>query len=345
MIALLLALLLSQETLDSRVDALVARMKVSLDAVEPGWKIEAAGARGLQLVDGKLWFLRGDGRAVALDPATGEAKWTSAQPLHWTRFAVAAERIVGAKDGTVQALDLKSGKITEAGPIGESPIWTDGNAFMFIDGSSRMRLVGKKKWEFALTAFGPHGMAGGRAVIYNGDDLIAAYNPDDGKQAWVSRTDQGLNFMGRYDDFLVVRTRRYRMRAYDAGTGKSAWIEDIEGDDERDATIVRAGDRLYLFGAQKIRAREIKTGKLAWSGAPEWYVKSHAIPVIFDSYFAWIAGTQIVVANNDLLGAVRVREECATRPTGLVTDGQRLFYIADGHVIRGEFVNGRKEAK
>ena len=314
---------------------------VSLDYVEKAWEVAATGPISLQVTQGKVWFQRGDGRIVGLDSATGEQKVLT-PVLGWTRFVPAGDVIAGLKSGAAHMIDTKTGRVSEIAPCTQGPV-ADAGGFAFIDGQGRLQIRSKKKMDVGVPPGAQIAVGEGKVMVWSGDDQIAALNLDDGKQAWTAKCDQAVTQFVAWDGFLFARTKRSRMRAYEIATGKNAWIEDLTGDEEREAPILKANGRLHLFGPTKITVRDLKTGAVIWSGSPEWYTKSPGrVPVVMGDLFAYAEGTSIVTVNADALGAERTRTYFDAGITTLVSDGKRAYFIAGDHVYGADFSPARK---
>jgi len=313
---------------------------VSLDFVDKTWDVAVTGPISLQVAHGKVWFQRADGRIVGVDAATGEQRVLT-PALHWGRFLPAGDVIAGVKSGAAQTFDIKTGRSNEIAPCTQGPVG-DAGGFAFIDGLQHLQIRAKKKMDVAVPANAQIAVGEGKVMVWSGDDQIAALNMDDGRQAWTAKCDQAVTLIVAWDGYLVVRTKRNRLRAYEIATGKNAWVEDLQGDEEREAPIVKANGRLHLFGPTKITVRDLKTGAVLWSGSPEWYEKSRRVPVVMGDLFAFAEGTAIVTVNADLLGAERTRTDFGATITTLLSDGKRAYFIAGDRVYGAEFSPARK---
>jgi quinohemoprotein ethanol dehydrogenase len=225
------------------------------------------------MIDGTLYFSGPWGEAYAVDARTGEQRWvfdTEADGAYARNtccgvvnrgIAVADGKLfVGALDGRLFALDLRTGK----------PVW---QADTFVD----------KHWNYSLT--GAPQIAGGVVMIGNaGADMgargyVSAYDIKTGKLAWRFWSVPGDPAKGPDETPEVTLARKSWAKdtRWELGMGGTAW-NGLAYDPKTDTAFLGLGnggphpawlrsksgevkDNLFL---SSIVAVDAKTGRMKW---------------------------------------------------------------------------------
>lgn len=216
----------------------------------------ATGPRtSVNISEGRAYALGATGVAVCLDATTGKAIWeantveTCGAKVPTWGFAASpvldVDRVllhVGAKDGSVIALDKKSGK----------EVWRGG----------------PDKAGYCTPEIISH--AGARQLIDWGPEHVQSLNPDTGAVNWVYpyKITYGVSIAQPlfHDGVLMVSGYWHGAKAFRLGTGvELLWENETDICGLMSAPLFKDGVVYMLDKNRGLQAFELKTGKILWS--------------------------------------------------------------------------------
>lgn len=192
-----------------------------------------------------IYFGTSTGRAVALDRATGNRRWSidTPAPLFGRAVAVEKDRVAVPTCDAILIVDGKSGKIVKRHPSPQGPYVADGlyqDGKYFQGGYKRMErrnpVDGKLIWVY--DSLNNYCQA---APVLDGDDLIfgawdtglRCVDARTGQLRWIWTNGKKANMLGpgnvvpvvTEDKVIIVAPDRY-MTAIDRKTGKQIWRDN-----------------------------------------------------------------------------------------------------------------------
>jgi outer membrane protein assembly factor BamB len=209
----------------------------------------------VNIVDGKAYALGATGVASGLDAKTGKVLWqvdaveTCGAKIPTWGFAASpvidGERVllhVGAKDGSVIALDKNSGK----------EVWRGG----------------PDRAGYCTPEIISH--AGMRQLIAWGPEHVQSLNPDSGSVNWTYpyKITYGVSIAQPlyHDGVLLVSGYWHGAKAFRLGTGvELLWENETEICGLMSASLFKDGVVYMLDKKRGLQAFELKTGKILWS--------------------------------------------------------------------------------
>ena len=230
-----------------------ARPALNAPVARPVWTFEAGSAlwAGPTFAAGSVYVGAEDGSVHALDARTGVRRWVFAAGARIrTRPAVVGRDLyVPADDGFLYKLDAASGELRWKAKIVEKPIVR----LPFDDPKSR------------FDRFGSDVVAvDGRLYVGTHDGKLLALDARDGSRVWAFEAGDavlaapaiagGRVLFGSYDRFVY---------ALDAKSGRELWRRDTRG--AVVSTPALDGDRLIVGNrAYDLLALDARTGDVAW---------------------------------------------------------------------------------
>ena len=209
----------------------------------------------VNILDGKAYALGATGVALCLDANTGKVLWqvdtveTCGAKIPTWGFAaspvVDGNRVllhVGAKDGSVIALDKNSGK----------EVWRGG----------------PDRAGYCTPEIITH--AGTRQLIAWGPEHVQSLNPDSGAVNWTYpyKITYGVSIAQplHHDGVLLVSGYWHGAKAFRLGTGvELLWENETEICGLMSAPLFKDGIAYMLDKKRGLQAFELKTGKILWS--------------------------------------------------------------------------------
>lgn len=209
----------------------------------------------VNILDGKAYALGATGVASCLDAKTGKVLWEvntvetcSAKIPTWGFAAspvIDGERVllhVGAKDGSVIALDKNNGK----------EVWRGG----------------PDRAGYCTPEIITH--AGTRQLIAWGPEHVQSLNPDSGVVNWIYpyKITYGVSIAQPlyHDGVLLVSGYWHGAKAFRLGTGvELLWENETEICGLMSAPLFKNGVVYMLDKKRGLQAFELKTGKILWS--------------------------------------------------------------------------------
>ncbi|MDX6583218.1 MAG: hypothetical protein QOI10_2402 [Solirubrobacterales bacterium] len=265
--------------------------------------------------DGILYLAQLGGVLTALEPRTGEKKFTfkASSHLESSPLVVDGNVYFGSDDGTFFALDAQTGKVAWQTKLGHevkaSPSFDDGTVYVGDYEGTVWALdaaTGKVRWSTDTTKLAPAGDGGfysspsvafGDVYEARTDGTIYALHASDGRLDWQFQTSNSIYsspaaaavpgtpptvYVGSYD---------HQLYALDADSGNKRWVFNVGGVVPGTPTVV--GQTVYTssFQIKKTFGVDAKTGKQVF----EWGSAGFT-PVISDGTRVFLTGFQTVWA-------------------------------------------------
>ncbi|TDC73907.1 PQQ-binding-like beta-propeller repeat protein, partial [Actinomadura sp. 7K507] len=260
------------------------------------WSVDDVRGRAV-VADGLVYVGKADGTA-AYDARTGRRRWESKSGAEEAAGGLHGGVLLVRSAGRLSALDARSGRRRWQVPVSEDGCLTErpdpaGRVMVAEevdqgDAPGRLRLsafgaaAGKPLWSktLGLSSCGNDlTVGGGRvSVVERGanrskEQFLVSIAIGSG-ESWRIPT-ESVRAMAADDTnvYTVVRggDDRYRVRAYEAGTGRSRWgVRFPESDLELGGTgleMSAAGSRLYVLGDEGLQAFDTKDGRRRWTSA------------------------------------------------------------------------------
>jgi outer membrane protein assembly factor BamB len=270
---------------------------------------------GPAYADGTLYLAQVDGLLTALDPKTGERKWSFKADSELESSPLIAEGRVyfGSDHGYLYALDAGSGKVAWRTRLGNdikaSPSFSEGTVYVgdyegsvfAVDAQS-----GRVAWSVDTTKVAPGGDGGfysSPAVAFDhvyearDDGTVYALDQRTGKVAWHFATSNSIYSSPAAAQVpgtpasIYVGSYNHNLYALDAQTGRERWRFDVGGEVPGTPTVV--GHTVYTssFQNKKTFGLDARTGEVVFRWGSAGYT-----PLISDGERVFLTGFQTVWA-------------------------------------------------
>jgi outer membrane protein assembly factor BamB len=213
-------------------------------------------SRSAPLADGQALYVAAADGLHALDPSTGESRWTA--PLD----ASTREMILAADDLLV--VPLRTGGLAAMRRVDGRPAWTqalegrivtslaaDAGTLYAASADGQVTAIatdeGRVRWQRPLTGSpAPPALARDRVFIGTTGSSLFALNPRNGRPRWRWSLGGTVAGVVADDDFVYVATLDNLLRAFNRGNGHERWRQPLA---TRPLAPPRlAGDHLVVTG-------------------------------------------------------------------------------------------------
>jgi subtilisin family serine protease/outer membrane protein assembly factor BamB len=272
----------------------VSPNSIDLENIEKGWNY-VTGTKGEivfstpAVAEQQMIVVTDRGWVISIDTQTGYENWAVRLGLT-NRSSPTIEGgmvyVSGGQDGTIYALELKTGKTVWSRNLGqptvyESPLYKDGTIFVgsgLTNNASLFALnaqTGAVIWKKELGSDSYFGPTLGDQYIYIGtyqNRTIQAIDPKNGAEVWKQTvTGEGFATKSVYHNGTIYTnsynfdTEAGTLRAFDAATGQMKWSTSGIGEAQAASPIVYE-DLVVMSSAKQpiLRAFDRETGKLVW---------------------------------------------------------------------------------
>ncbi len=249
----------------------------------------------LIVVEGTL-LVDADGQLLAVDPVSGDERWSYAHNGRFVSPAVAGNHVVirveSGSEGFVEALNLRTGVLdwqwrpfrlseAETSHIGghlTSPVIVNG---LVIAGAGKEVYAldvatGRQRWQFQASDYIASSAAAAHGRVYI-SDLTHFYCLDQatGEMLWQRTTGTALYFAPIVTGQMVLLSDGDQVVALDALNGEELWMTDLP---EAGLIPAAASESLVLIKATAtLYALDPATGSVQWQLSDANYV---SLPVI-----------------------------------------------------------------
>jgi len=213
------------------------------------------------------------GSSIAFyDAKTGERRWELKASSLWARapvFSGSKVWFLFRGDGKmhVRSVEVATGRVDEAGIVAndvERAFAVDGEFTAQLGVTSQLKFGREGKMrQIILPQNGRFALGGGKLFVYDGDQMIWAFDAATGKKLWKAEADQGLDYFGATAQAVVARCTRDRIRTYDTATGKELWRQEVPREDGRPPLMLT--DDHCISTTPRWSCREILTGRELWA--------------------------------------------------------------------------------
>jgi eukaryotic-like serine/threonine-protein kinase len=286
---------------------------------------------------GTVYFVNNDGTVYALDPATGQVRWTypTGGTFDYTNPVVSGGTLyVGSSSGKEYALDAATGQVRwsyPAGNIDSSPAVTGGTVYIGWNTASTGGVyaldaaTGRVRWSYLIYSFivfSRPSVAGGIVYFADDDGKVYALDAATGQVRWTYPTGGVvMSSPAVAGGTVYVANDNGKVYALDAATGQVRWTYTVGGAFDY-ATPAVAGGTVYVGSTSgQVYALDAATGQVRWS---------HPISFGLAVSSPAVAGGTVYVGSKD--GKVYALNAA----TGQV----RWTYTTGGHVYSSPAVAG-----
>jgi len=245
---------------------------------EWAYELESYAAGPPAVVDGRAYYLDGDGTVHAIEAATGEAAWTASIGTDGEYPPLVHDGVFLAPgDSRIAALDIASGEELWSFRAGRGPATAPAAAgdtayVVTYPGDSAPRYVtalaldtGEVRWQVdsAYAQLTPPVVDGDRVYVASDNEGVAALDPATGEQLWTTTTEPDESEMAPAvaDGTLFVATGWTLTTVGPGGTER--WTHEFDQSVTTAPTVVDGV--VYVGRHEKVTALDAGDGTERWS--------------------------------------------------------------------------------
>ena len=230
-----------------------ARPPLTAPRIEPEWTFMAGSPlwAGPTFAGGAVYVGAQDGTVYALDARTGTRRWTfrAGGPIRTRPTVSGGSVVLQADDGFLYCLAASTGELHWRVRVVDVPI----ERLPFDNPRSRYDRFGSD-----VTA------SGGRLYVGTHGGMLVALDPADGRRIWEFRaSDAVLAAPAVVGDRVLFGSYDHFVYALDAATGRLIWKRDTRGAVVSTPAVV--GDRIVVGNrCYDLLGLDARTGEVAW---------------------------------------------------------------------------------